>query len=362
MHTVKILGMGDPFYHTLKQRLETAIEQLGVRAIVEEVTDVDTILNYKISSIPSILIREQEMRLNGALPEIDEIKYYLEKHLKERKRMKKILVPVDFSEVSGNALRFAMEIAKQNGATLDVVHVMAPNGNLDSYLTPELEEVYEGDKTEILKTFIKQAGNCNGNCGLTINAQIIEGYPAEKLIELSKDTHLNLMVMGTTGRNNMLEHLFGRISTDVAKNAWCPVLLIPGGSEFKGFSSILCASNHFAVDEVMMRKMINFSNLFDAKVSMLKVNERKGSRYRVINREYEEVFMVGEEAFSCQLAVVDCNDVIKGINRYASETKPDLLVFFTIHRSLIENVFHKSVTNKMIMKMDSPILVMHYDD
>ena len=364
MYTVKILGMGDPFYHSLKMRLEEALRELDLNAVVEEITDVDTILNHKISSIPSILVREKEMRLGGTLPEVSESMHYLKKEFRESRRMKKILVPVDFFFFLSNAMRFAVEIASQNSAKIEVVHIAVPHGNLDSYLTPELQSKYDGDRKDLLQTFVeKETGISLKEKGqVSIRTKIIEGYPAEELVQRSKDSKLNLIIMGTTGRNTVLEKLFGSISTHVAKNAWSPVLLIPENATYTGFKSILCASNHFAIDEVMMRKMINFANLFDAEVSMLKVNEQKGTEYKVIKREYEESFLLGGESISCQLTLVGCEDVVDGIIRYSKEMQPDLLVLFTIHRTLIESIFHKSVTKKVMNKLDLPILIMHYDD
>ena len=361
MQSIKILGMGDKAYDTLKLRLQKAIQELPLPAKkIEEIKDVESIIKHKVSAIPSILVAEKEMYINGSIPGVADIKKYLLEQLEVSNQIKKILVPTDFSPLSANALRFAQHISNLNGAEIELIYVEAPDHNLKKSLSLELLTRYEKDGLKGLsQSFISYA---TGKNNPKIKVSLLEGYPAETLVERSKKNTACLIVMGTTGRKSALEKLFGSISVHVAKNAKCPVLLVPDKIKFKGFQSFLCASNHFALDEVMMRKLIAFSQNFKAKVNMLKVQEKKGTECKVSNRKYEELFLLGGQTISSQLTVVECDHIVKGIQHYANLTQPDLIVLFAINRNLIERIFHKSVIQHLITKPDFPLLIMHYED
>ena len=59
---------------------------------------------------------------------------------------------------------------------------------------------------------------------------------------------------------------------------------------------------------------------------------------------------------------VECGDVGEGLERFANEKRADLIVMTTGKRSFFEEMFHRSITQKMVYNTKIPLLVMHFDE
>ena len=74
MIRIQVLGLGNSQHRKLSHNLRSALESIGLRAKVEQVTEVEDILRYKVSSIPAILLDGQALFENGDMPSIEELR------------------------------------------------------------------------------------------------------------------------------------------------------------------------------------------------------------------------------------------------------------------------------------------------
>ncbi|HEV8247699.1 MAG TPA: universal stress protein [Polyangiaceae bacterium] len=144
--------------------------------------------------------------------------------------MKRILVPVDFSECSDNAFARAVELAKAFGATIDVLHVWeAPK-----FLPPELLIAGPGPQqtlAELSKTraeaelgeFLNRVVPLGMSVGL---AHAEEGSAATKIVEAASAGGYDLLVVGTHGRTGVERVLLGSVAERVVRHAKIPVLSV----------------------------------------------------------------------------------------------------------------------------------------
>ncbi|MCO6476832.1 MAG: thioredoxin family protein [Phaeodactylibacter sp.] len=77
MIRIQVLGLGNSQHRKLSSNLRSALESVGVSAEVEQVTEVDDILRYKVGSIPAILFDGQVLFENGHMPSIEELREVL---------------------------------------------------------------------------------------------------------------------------------------------------------------------------------------------------------------------------------------------------------------------------------------------
>ncbi|MCB9049111.1 MAG: thioredoxin family protein [Lewinellaceae bacterium] len=77
MIRIQVLGLGNSQHRKLSSNLRSALESVGLPAEVEQVTEVDDILRYKVSSIPAILLEGQVVFENGHMPSIEELREIL---------------------------------------------------------------------------------------------------------------------------------------------------------------------------------------------------------------------------------------------------------------------------------------------
>jgi nucleotide-binding universal stress UspA family protein len=141
--------------------------------------------------------------------------------------MKKILFATDFSEGSSNALPYAIDLAKQYGAKLYLIHVLYDVAKTAGWYVPHasIDEIYADMKkaaeAELAKTFIE------GMQDLTdIKRLVLTGIPHEEITKFAAEEKIDLIVLGTHGRRGLDRMLFGSTAEQVVRNASCPVLSV----------------------------------------------------------------------------------------------------------------------------------------
>ncbi len=142
----------------------------------------------------------------------------------------RFLVPIDFSEYAERALDYAIDLAKQLGARLTLLHVVS------AHIMPELpltidettETVPEGYMRELekraqqgLEQYLKRAQDA----GVTGDVVVVHGIPFQSIIDTAKDRNADLIVMGTHGRTGLKHVLLGSVAEKVVRFAPCPVLV-----------------------------------------------------------------------------------------------------------------------------------------
>ena len=63
--------------------------------------------------------------------------------------------------------------------------------------------------------------------GILTRGIICEGNPARKIVQMTKDENVSLIVLGTRGPSDVKDLLLGDVSTEVLRYARCPVFLVP---------------------------------------------------------------------------------------------------------------------------------------
>jgi small redox-active disulfide protein 2 len=73
MVRIQVLGLGNSKHRQLSRNLLAAISAAGIEAEVEQVTEVDEILRFKVSSIPAIIYEGRVFFENGRIPSVEEL-------------------------------------------------------------------------------------------------------------------------------------------------------------------------------------------------------------------------------------------------------------------------------------------------
>ena len=145
--------------------------------------------------------------------------------------MKKILVAFDGSEQSDKALDFALDLASKYSAQIALINVIPFSPISDSsvvipygadYATFYKERRSANEK--MLAEALNKAKNFQKT--LQITKKLIEGRPAEKIVETAKEGMFDLIVIGSRALGGIKEYFLGSVSNRVADKAPCPVLIV----------------------------------------------------------------------------------------------------------------------------------------
>lgn len=143
--------------------------------------------------------------------------------------IKKILVPIDYSESSMNALESAIYIAERHNATLHILHIR-----------DILFETNESQNQDSAKEFYNaKAGNLVTKHGLKTNITFAEGLVGHVIVRYVFEMKADLVIMGSHGEAGYRNFFIGSNSYYVIKRAACPVLLIPPGKNWNEFEKIV---------------------------------------------------------------------------------------------------------------------------
>ncbi|HVV16938.1 MAG TPA: universal stress protein [Polyangia bacterium] len=142
--------------------------------------------------------------------------------------LKRILVPTDFTDPSNEALETAIELARGSGATLDLVHVAVEAAYplpppIDVATLPlDMDRVLNrSDQGLAVEEKRVRAA------GLACETTTLIGRADSEIVNRARDTHADLIVMGTHGRSGLAHALFGSNVDRVVQHAPCPVLILP---------------------------------------------------------------------------------------------------------------------------------------
>ena len=142
-----------------------------------------------------------------------------------------ILCPVDFSDASKKAIRYAMEFAGNMGASVSLLNVVEPRPmavDVSLNYVPfeaDLEKAAKEDLEVILKDF--------HGAGLKAEYGVVIGNPADSILENIEMFNVNLVIMGSHGKKGLSRLIMGSVAETVVRKANCPVLIVK--SEEKEF-------------------------------------------------------------------------------------------------------------------------------
>ncbi len=144
-----------------------------------------------------------------------------------RIEIEKILCPVDFSENSDHAMRYARAFADAYRSELALIHVVEMPF-LPSYSTagvPELDFPVDEIQRQCRESMDELLEKYRGE-GYEISGHVVVGSPFVEIVRKAKDEEFDLIVLGTHGRTGLKHLIIGSVAEKVVRNAPCPVLSV----------------------------------------------------------------------------------------------------------------------------------------
>ena len=143
-------------------------------------------------------------------------------------RVKRMLVPTDFSPPSEIALAYALDLAAREGASVHVLHVLDdvqfaaayPDGLYVQLAGLEARLIDEGRKR------LADAAAKAEAAGVAATIDVVVGKPAPAIAGEAEKRGTDLIVMGTHGRSGLAHLVLGSVAETVLRTAPCPVLTV----------------------------------------------------------------------------------------------------------------------------------------
>lgn len=268
--------------------------------------------------------------------------------------MNTILIPTDFSETALNAAHYAIGLA--NNMPVDRIILYHTHGGLYQVTEIPLEyiDIEINDRLSRMQDSLSEKLEKKEIEFIKISSGEHFFYD---LLEISTKYHVDFIVMGITGKNIISQKLMGSNTVRIAKNANCPVFIIPPNATYKPIENILYTvhfTNKF-VDEAPVNLIKKIVHQLGSKLHILNVSEGEvnpillKNSITILHKTFDEIHPKYE---------FEDGDIISEIEDYIEDENIDLLTTVAYKHTFFESLFNGSITEKLAFHSDIPLLVM----
>ncbi len=189
-----------------------------------------------------------------------------------------ILAPVDFSDLSALALRYAAAIAQCAGTrpVLLYANTFSPPPYFTGSNLDELERQFRASFAEAEQGLRRFAVTALGAAGEALETQVVEGAPADAILDYAARRSSDLLVLGTHGRTGVNRWMLGSVAERVLRASPVPVLTVRQGSSAPGdiaIRHILCPVNDSPAARQALATATGLAACFGARVTVVHVME-----------------------------------------------------------------------------------------
>lgn len=260
--------------------------------------------------------------------------------------MQTVIVPVDFSETSLNAARYAVQLLTGHYGVNMILHHVYDKASQAEEAAAKLEQLnLELRETGIVKT--------------EVIAEQGSDFIAE-LEKLARHRDADLIIMGITGRSPIGQTLIGSNTLKMVQRKICPVLIIPADSKYREVKNVLLTSDFKDVKNhtpsVPIKKILK---AFRPSLHILNVDS---AHYVALTEEsqaergnLQEMFA----EFSPEFYFMGLHDVDEAISQFAEDKNVDFIIIVHREQNMFSRLFVKSHTKKLIYQSSIPVLALH---
>lgn len=271
-------------------------------------------------------------------------------------KVEHILVPVDFSQCSVNALNEAAKIAKRLNSKLFLLHsshVSSPYVNMGEPLIDTFPSEYGKEIESAFKHLEEEVPllrEVNYETKEVVNNLMDSMYS-----EISSN-QIDMVIMGTKGSHDFIEKVLGSHASDVLRISTVPVLIIPDSVEVLDVRKMGIAVDAKSIKEVdKIDAIAHLAKIFNAQINVFYV-AKPGESLDFENSSYKDIFESYFMGLKFSFYNVKEENTLKGIIEFTFENEIDLLVMFPRHHELMERILKGSTTQKVVRKLKIPLM------
>lgn len=273
--------------------------------------------------------------------------------------MKKILIPIDFSENSVRAVIYGRELFKYEKTAFYLMHAYADDIYSKNYTKVQLEEAKTKVNEDVKRNLSKIVKDISKN--RVENHEYILMPSFNSLIDeterIVKTKDIDLVIMGTKGISNDKKLTFGSNTIQVVRFIESPVLSVPNSGTIKEPKSILFLTD-FTKPYIRreLELICEFSHQFRSKIEILFVSKKKNLSQ--LQEKHKKLIDEVLCKIPLSFTILENTNVINTIVKYINNNGIDLLVLTNTKHTSVDKIILPSVIDGVSGKVDLPILVL----
>lgn len=277
----------------------------------------------------------------------------------------KILLPTDFSENASQAIKYALELYKDQECLFYLLNVFFINPtNIESLIGIEpgsdlFEATKKNSKRQLDQLLSEVAFGENGNLKHSFQTISTFNEPLQAIKSIVEEKDIDLIVMGTRGQTNTRSKIYGSNAIDVMEKIRnCPVIVVPQLAKRQLPKEIVFPTNYrtpFKKHE--LKHLINIVKICNASIKVLhvsedgKLNEKQTNNKKLLDENFEEV--------SHSFHILSQLSVAAAINCFVESRESDMVAFINSKHSFFASILNQPLVKGITYDSKVPILVMH---
>ena len=284
---------------------------------------------------------------------------------------KEILCPIDFSELSDLALKYAAAGARQFNANLTVFH--AGYIELPRYFTKgiadQITEEINATRKDIQSHMARHVESKLGSAAekLSINYIFTQSHPVDAILEAVDAGRTDLIVLGTHGFGGVKKLLMGSVANGVLQSCRVPLFTVrqkehdfidvTDKDAVPQIRNILCPCNISDPATLSLHYAASLSERFHAALTVLNIYEGREPIDSSTAKEELCNWISSNIRAQCEpKPIVRHGNAAEQIINYAIEEKTDLIVLSARHHSFLEGTFFGRTTELVVRHAPLPVL------
>jgi nucleotide-binding universal stress UspA family protein len=286
---------------------------------------------------------------------------------------RRILVPVDFSEQSIDAIRLAIGLAGRQKADIRLIHVYynpmlgtssfdpgdSYQVNLAGYMH-KMEQDARHNMERLVNTMKEYLEN-EGIEDIKLSRTIANGIASHEILVFSEKFRPGIIVMGTRGIGHKVSGTLGSVTAEVIEKSEFPVFAIPEGSSLPGIEdlkAVLFATDFDPSDELALERLINLLSPLNVRIYCHHISvgiKKPWEKLKMENlKEYfTETYPLADIHFGTTVS----DTLMNGLEIFLRNNSVDLLAVTTHKRGFFSSFFAPSITKRIFTNIPRPLLV-----
>ncbi len=273
-------------------------------------------------------------------------------------KIKRIVVPTDFSEAGNQALEQGAWLSRLCNAELHLVHVFEPT----SIFFPAMEPVFalsvEGEVRENTSRKLSEISDQYSNkFGIKVVSSLAEGKIAAEIVKYAEEKEADLILMGTHGASGYEELFIGSNAEKVLSKAECPVLTIQAHAGKNNIQNIVVPIDSTLHSRQKVDYAIEMAKIYGSTIHLLGLiesDEDLEDKFRLKMRSVEEVVQKAGVPY-VEKTIVDANVALTAMD-YAREVGADLIMVMADHESRIPGLFTGKFGKQLVNHSTIPVM------
>ncbi len=279
--------------------------------------------------------------------------------------MKKILVPIDFSDIASYAFDFAYQVASKISAEIELFHVMdIPESmgynNLNITGTHEavhdIDDVYVIKLLEVTKKKMSKIVNNPKYKEVKISQKIRAGSAYKKIYDEIINEKIDMIVMGTSGVDSWEQSLIGTTAERVVRFANCPVITMRQPTKLAKIKNIAYASDFVTFHPNVIELIKTFADLLKSTIYLVKINTPSHFENDAENYAKLKSFAEEQKLKNYKMQVHNHENEEDGIVEFSEMYKIDMVVMTTRGRGGFSRILDGSIAEGVVNYSKIPVL------